>query len=221
MPSSVYDGGVSSTVIVANAPWSWTASLVEAVEGADLLLAADGGANHLARIGVRPAAVVGDLDSIRPGVRRWLGEDRVVDRPDQDHTDLDKTLAHAFDERGADAVTVLAATGGRLDHALENLGLLLRWSGRGAVEIRDAATRIVPVRGGRLVVGTVPGQTVSLVAPGRCEGVTTRGLRWPLTGEVLDLAERSGVSNVAVADRVEVEVESGGLLVFLAASESR
>ncbi len=212
---------MSDTVIVANAPWSWTPALADEARRAALLLAADGGANHLARIGLRPAAVVGDLDSIRPGVRRWVGEERVVHRPDQDHTDLDKTLAYALAECSSDSVTILAATGGRLDHAMENLGLLLRWSERGDVEVRDAATRILPVRGGRLVADVVPGQTVSLVAPGRCEGVSTAGLRWPLAGEVLDLAERSGVSNVAVADRIEVSVERGGLLVFLAAPGSR
>ena len=81
---------------------------------------------------MRPDAVVGDLDSIRPGVRSWVGEERMVVRADQDFTDLHKTLEFAFEERQAQQVIVLAATGGRLDHDLENLALLARWASRGA-----------------------------------------------------------------------------------------
>jgi len=202
-------------IVVANAPLRWTDELVRIVRSADLVVAADGGANHLARIGVRPVAVVGDLDSIRPEVRAWLGERLLVPRPDQDHTDLDKTLSWVIDERGARRVTVLGATGGRLDHALENLALLARWSERAEVELRDAATRVVAVHSAA-VLSVVPGSTVSLLPAGRCERVWTEGLRWPLAGEPLDLLARTGISNQATGEHVSLRVEGGTLLVFLA-----
>ncbi len=201
-------------MVVANAPWRWRPEFAALVRRARLVLAADGGANHLARIGVRPAAVVGDLDSIRPGVRRWIGEERMVLRADQESTDLHKTLAYAFDERRARRVTVLAATAGRVDHALENLALLGRWAARGDVEIRDARHRIVAVAGARRF-RTEPGLQVSLLPLGRCRRVWTAGLRWRLVGEPLDLGGRTGVSNVATGSRIEVRAEGGRVLVFL------
>lgn len=205
------------TVIVANAPWRWTPETVRLASRADLLLAADGGANHLARVGLRPEAVVGDLDSIRPSVRRWVGESHVIHRGDQETTDLDKTLAYAIDERGTTRVTVLALTGGRVDHAMENLALLARWSAKATVDAWDGTTRIMPVTGA-LELSLQPGQTVSLVPLGRCEGVRTAGLKWELAGEPLDLGERSGVSNVAVASTVSVACDRGALLVFVHAA---
>ncbi len=201
-------------VIVGNAPWRWREEFVTLVRGAALVLAADGGANHLARIGVRPAAVVGDLDSIRPGVRRWVGEERLVPRPDQEFTDLHKTLAYAFDERDVDKVTILAATAGRLDHALENLALLGRWAHRGELELRDEAHRIVAVNG-TFEAAAAAGATVSLLPLGRCERVWTQGLRWELDGGPLDLAGRTSVSNIADGGEIEVRVEGGIVLVFL------
>lgn len=189
--------------------------LVRAAAG---VIAADGGANHLARIGVRPEAVVGDLDSIRAGVRAWIGEDRCVHRDDQEHTDLHKTFAYLVNELGAHRAIVLAAAGGRQDHALEALGVLARWAGRGSFEIREGKCRIVPVRR-RRVFATSPGQIVSLLPWGRCEGVRTGGLHWALSGETLDLARRTSVSNRAEGRRVEVEVQAGTLLVFLHQSE--
>lgn len=199
---------------MANAPWRWTPAFAGMVRRAERVLAADGGANHLARIGVRPVAVVGDLDSILPGVRAWVGEDRLVLRPDQNFTDLEKTLRYAVDELGLRSFTVLAATGGRLDHALENLGLLGRLHGQAEVELVDETARIRAVRGAATFSAT-PGQTVSLVPLGSCAAVTTAGLRWPLAGEPLDLLHRTGVSNVAQDTRVQLAVEGGVLLVFL------
>ncbi len=203
-------------VVVANAPLVWSEPLVRLVRAAELVVAADGGANHLARIGVRPAAVVGDLDSLHPGVRAWVGEAVLVPRPDQSHTDLHKALAYTIEERGARRVTVLGATGGRLDHALENLALLARWSDRAEVELRDETARVVAVRR-EASFDVTPGAAVSLHPVGRCARVWTEGLHWPLAGESLDLLERTGVCNRADGERVAVRVEDGTLLVFLQA----
>jgi thiamine pyrophosphokinase len=205
---------MSGCLVVANAPWRWSEPHVELVRTASLVVAADGGANHLARIGVRPAAVVGDLDSIRPGVRRWIGEERMVFRPDQDETDLHKTLTYAFDERGEHEMTVLAALDGRADHALANLGLLAQWSRRCTLCFLTPGLRIVAVTDHAQLAST-PGQTVSLMPVGHCERVWTTGLHWPLVGEPLDLLGRHGVSNRAIAERIDVRVEGGVLLAFL------
>lgn len=205
-------------VIVANAPWTWRPGHVALARDADLLLAADGGANHLAGVGLRPAAVVGDLDSLRPSVRAWLGEEVMVPRPDQDHTDLEKTLGFAIDERGATRVTVLAATGGRPDHAFEILALAARWGRRAAIELVGEDGRFVPVSE-RVEVPTVAGQLVSLLPLGRCEGVRTWGLQWELDGEILDPTCRISVSNRATGHQVMVRLEGGTLLVFLAEPE--
>ena len=113
-------------VLVLNGDLSWTKYLADLVRNAPLLLAADGGANTLARLGVCPDAVVGDLDSINPGTRTWIGDERLVHRPDQQRTDFEKGLAFAFEESGVDRLFVLGALGGRLDHTIGNLGVLAR-----------------------------------------------------------------------------------------------
>jgi thiamine pyrophosphokinase len=207
---------VMDAVIVANAPWRWTAETVALAAQADLLVAADGGANHLARVGLRPEVVVGDLDSISDGVRVWMGEQRLIQRLDQDHTDLHKALTYCVDERAAGRITVLAATSGRLDHAVENLGLLGRWAHRCAVRFLSPEQVIVPVTS-HFRVATTPGADVSLMPLGRCEGVRTTGLRWPLTGGALDIVERTSISNRAVDVEVTVNLTSGALLIFLPA----
>lgn len=205
---------MADCVVIANAPWRWTAELVRVVRAAPLVVAADGGANHLARIGVRPEAVVGDLDSVRVETRRWLGEERMVLVAEQDTTDLHKALDWAVRGRGATRVTVLAALGGRADHALENLAVVARWSPRAAIAVRESGLLAIPVSD-RIALATTPEQTVSLLPLGRCGGVTTRGLHWELTGEPLELLGRTSVSNRARGDSIEVAVAGGALIVFL------
>jgi thiamine pyrophosphokinase len=205
--------GKVEAVVVANAPFRFWPEAYQWVRQAPLLVAADGGANHLARVGVRPHFVVGDLDSLDPQVRRWVGEERIVPRPDQDHTDLEKTLAFV-QEQGASRALVLAATGGRLDHALENLAILARLLPSLPCEIREQHTRIVPVSG-EASFPVPPGATVSLMPLGSCFRVWTEGLFWPLEGEPLSLTQRTGLSNRATSQVVRVRVEGGVLLVFL------
>ena len=203
-------------VVVGNAPWRWTPETVARVARADLLVAADGGANHLARVGLRPDAVVGDLDSITDGVRRWVGEGRLIPRLDQNHTDLHKALTYCVDERGVQKLTVLAATSGRLAHAVENLALLGRWAHRCEVQLVSLENLILPVISG-VQVAVTPGNDVSLMPLGRCEGVRTTGLQWELAGEPLDLSTRTSISNRATGVEVCVTLTSGVLLLFLPA----
>ena len=127
-------------LLVGNAPLVWTPRLASLAATSEPLFAADGGANHLARLGLRPSAVIGDLDSIADSVRTWLGEERMILRPDQERTDLDKAMEHVFDDIGLDRLRVLAALGGRHDHDVGNLGLLAR---------RGLGTWPIPASAGR------------------------------------------------------------------------
>jgi len=205
--------GVVRALVVANAPWRWNRTQAARVLAAELVVAADGApttwrASVCGRRGGR------DLDSITAPVRRFVGEDALVLRAEQDHSDLHKTFAYCFDERGATALTVMAATGGRLDHAVENMGLLARWSRRGDVAFLTGDERIVAVAD-RVCARTRPGDTVSLMPLGRCEEVRTRGLAWELPGRTLDLAAFTSLSNRAIGTEVEVAVSGGVVLLFL------
>lgn len=203
----------SNGVLVANAPLRWTPRLTALATAADVLLAADGGANHLARIGLRPAAVIGDLDSISGVTRAWIGEAVMIERPDQDRTDLDKALEHAFDDLGLEEVTVLAATGGRVDHDLGNLSLLARLAlGKRLIFVGDAH-QLLATRS-ELRLESVPGETWSFWTYDPAVRVSVAGVRWPIEGTSLDASRRPSISNQATAEEIHISASGGSVIAY-------
>ena len=200
-------------MLIANAPLRWHPRLAAMATSAQPLLAADGGANHLARLGLRPAAVVGDLDSISPDIREWLGEDCMVDRPDQDRTDLDKALEYGFEELGITNLTVLAALGGRTDHDLCNLGLLARLA-MGDHLTYDAADQTVLAVAGEASLAANPGETWSFWTFDPTVRVTVEGVRWPLDNVSIDAGNRPSISNETVGNHVEISATGGSVIVM-------
>ena len=200
-------------VLVANAPFRWTSALTALAAGARPLLAADGGANRLARIGVKPDLVIGDLDSIAESVAEWVGRDRLVHRPDQDRTDLDKALTHAFDELAVPRLTVLGALGGRADHEIGNLGLLARLCRGESLVFRDASA-IVLAFDGELELPARPGETWSFWTFDPAVLLTVSGVRWPLVRTPVDAGGRPSIRNRATSDRVTLAAEGGAVLVM-------
>lgn len=203
---------IGGALLVANAPLRWHPRLATMAASAQPLLAADGGANHLARLGLRPKAVVGDLDSISPNTRAWLGEDCMVDRPDQDRTDLDKALEYGFDELGIRNLTVLAALGGRTDHDLGNLGLLARMAMGDRLLFETTDTTVLAVAGETSLAAN-PGETWSFWTFDPSVRVSIDGVRWPISGAALDATSGPSISNEATSKEVLIRTTGGAVVV--------
>lgn len=192
---------------------------------ADLVVAADGGAGSLDRLGRRPDLLVGDLDSIDPGLAARLAADGVpVERhpADKDASDTELAIDRARDA-GASEVVVIGAVGGtRLDHELANLLLLVDPALAGcAIRVVRGSTTVRAMRGGeRLDLDGTRGDVVSLLPiGGAATGVTTEGLRWELSGATLEMGRTRGLSNEVVSRPASVRFERGALLVVETSSE--
>ena len=188
--------------------------------GAQLVIAADSGAQWLASRGVVPNVVVGDMDSIAPELLERLTTDGVaIERhpAEKEASDAELGIERALAD-GADEIVILGGLGGdRLDHELANLLLLVddRWR---HVELRlvRGTTTVRALKGdGRLVLEGAPGDLVTLLSvDGVATGVSTRGLRYPLVAESLPMGRSRGLSNEVEEEPASVALESGSLLVI-------
>jgi thiamine pyrophosphokinase len=184
--------------------------------GADMLICADGGLRHARALGQTPAVVVGDLDSIDREQLAALAAANVelVQHPvDKDQTDLELALNYAV-QHDPSSITIVGALGGRLDHALGNISLMLHpvLVGRDC-RLDDGVEEAFFVADHAGVVGD-PGDHVSLLPWGvPANGVHTEGLRWPLRGETLHAHRSRGVSNEMLTYQASIRLDSGLLLV--------
>lgn len=191
------------------------ALLESCVRQSDLTIAADRGLEAFADTGLKPDILLGDMDSVREDVLSRMQADTEIDRLPCIKDDTDGV--HALDvaiARGAQRITMLGALGGRMDHALANLMLLLRASRKGVyAQILSETVHIERVDGIMQLCGA-KGDTVSLLPLGEAKGVTLKGFFYPLEEHDLDSTYPLGISNVVTQDEASIEVLSGDLLVF-------
>lgn len=191
------------------------ALLESCMRDADLVIAADSGLAAFDVAGLEPDLLVGDMDSVPADVlEKYAGripEHRLnCIKDDTDGVDaLDMAIA-----RSAEKITLLGALGGRLDHALANVMLLVRAHRKGAkAEILSESVRISRVDGYASLSGA-KGDTVSLLPLGRAEGVTLKGFFYPLDQAALESDYPLGISNVVTDDQAEIKADSGDLILF-------
>lgn len=192
---------------------------------ADLVIAADGGAAWLDRLGRRPDVLVGDMDSAEPEhVERLEAAGTRIERHAADKEASDTELAVNVAIRdGATEVVLLGAIGGdRLDHELANLLLLAdpALAGLDARAVHGRTTVRVLHGGSAMAMTGRPGDLVSLLPiGGDAADVTTDGLRWALDRAPLRMGRSRGLSNEVTAAPASVRIEHGTLLVVETAIE--
>jgi thiamine pyrophosphokinase len=184
----------------------------------DLVIAADGGARHAAGLGRAIDLWVGDGDSLGAAgleALRSTGVPIELAPVDKDESDTELAIVAAV-AAGASRLTILGALGGaRFDHSLANVWLLAHESlvGRTAC-LLDERARIRLLPSGRHDLAGRIGDLVSLFPfGGDAEGLTTRGLRYPLADEPLRSGSVRGLSNVRETTAAAVWVRIGRVLV--------
>lgn len=186
----------------------------------DIIICADGGTEHAARLGVVPRGIAGDLDSVSPEVLaklRALGVEVRQYPSAKDYIDSHLALAWAL-EFEPDEVLLLGCAGSRLDHTVCNLHLLLFGAERGIrVKLTDERQEVL------LVTPELPaeiiaeaGALVSLLPLGeRVSGIETENLAYKMPEGALQAGRSIGISNVATGGPVRVRIGAGNLLVFV------
>lgn len=195
----------------------------------DKVFAVDKGLEYLDAMERIPDYLVGDFDTVDSDLLSKYekmiscGEmNTCVERHPamKDATDTELALDIAI-ELGADSVTLLAATGSRMDHVLANMGLLIKAARRGVkMYIVDETNRIQIMthenfRSCILSKKEQFGKYVSLVPVTPCvEGVTLKGALYPLSGEKIYHGGSRTVSNEIEDDYLEITIENGTMLVI-------
>lgn len=199
-------------LIIANGEPPKKQLLLSLAKDVSLIVCADGGANIALRFGIQPDAIVGDMDSIHAQALVKFRKITIVEDHDDNTTDLEKAIQWVIGQK-IELITVVGATGKRLDHAVGNLGVLVKFHSDAWINFVDDRGELEFV-GRELRFEAKKGTTVSLIPLTRCEGVTTIGLEYALKDECLELGVREGTSNKVIGSPVVITVEQGNLLLY-------
>lgn len=180
------------------------------------LIAADGAAQSLYRVGIVPEFIVGDLDSIEDEILTVLREssELIVD-PDQETNDFEKALRFAQTMMW-NRLLVVGIHGGDLEHTLNNWSVLTRFGRTMDLVALDRERFGIPLYDSFAYSSTM-GELLSII-PQPHARISTSGLVWSLNDEVLQHGTREGARNRSDAERVEIIIHDGSILFFCDAS---
>lgn len=174
----------------------------------DRLICADKGYLYALKLNLTPNYIIGDFDSYTniPGNAEVYPKDK--DYSDT-HLAIDKSISI-----GATEIDLYFALGGRLDHLLFNVNLLKYASDKGVklnIISKDYTASLIK---GNVKFNASVNKTVSLVPFSDTVRInSSTGLKYEINNIIVKKGETLTLSNVANSNCVELEIESGELIL--------
>ena len=177
----------------------------------DHIIAADGGLRHTQKLNIVPHTILGDFDSLG-----FVPEGANVYPVEKDDTDAMLAARCGLELGFREFYFYGSLDGPRLDHTVANfqtLQFLADRDARGHLIGKDYIVTVVKNGSLRFPAGCTG--TVSVFCMGcDAEGVTLKGLYYPLENGRLAAGFPLGVSNHFTGEAAEISVRNGSLLVL-------
>lgn len=182
----------------------------------DLVIAADGGYDHLIGMGLRADIALGDFDSVT-SYEIW--EDNICEKftypPEKDDTDMMLAIKLGL-SKSYKNFAIYGGLGGRLDHTLANIQALSFIASEGAQAVLYHEHYALTVIKNSSF--TIPKDTSGYISifslSDKSENVTIKGLKYQVEGVTLTNNFPLGVSNEAIGKKGIISVENGTLLIL-------
>jgi thiamine pyrophosphokinase len=202
---------MTSTVVLANGDFPTHPIPLSLLEKAETIVCCDGATQKLCLYGKEPNYIIGDMDSISPELFNRFKE-RIVPSFCQETNDLTKAIRLCA-EKGFRHVHILGATGGREDHTLANISLLLDYAQFLKVEMITNTGIFIPLFTEH-EVATVPGMQLSIFSLDPEVSLQAAGLKYPVDQVRFD-SWWKGSLNEATGTTCRFRTSGGRLLLFL------
>ncbi|MDQ2087160.1 thiamine diphosphokinase [Herbivorax sp. ANBcel31] len=209
--------GIMTGIIVANGSIEDYSFYKKYFDGENLVIAADGGAFHLRRLGVEPDILLGDFDSISKEDYNFYNKSNIelLEYPKKkDATDTEIAISEAV-KRGCNKIIIIGGVGSRFDHSISNVFLLKQMLDKGVIGIVVNEYNEIYLVRDRISVEAEKGYKLSLLpVTERVEGITTKGLYYELADDTIELGSSRGISNEFLSDNAEILIKNGTLMVI-------
>lgn len=178
----------------------------------DFFICCDSGLKHRKGLGILPNLIVGDFDSYE---NPRLDIETIVLPREKDDTDTVYAVKEAL-KRGFQDFLLLGVIGGRLDHTLGNVSLLLMLDaqGKSAMALDDCSEMEIVSEKPALIQERYAYFSLLNIS-GLAQGITIRNAKYPLTDAEITCEYQYGISNeILPGMTAEVAVKKGRLLLL-------
>lgn len=183
-------------------------------------IASDSGMEFFRRAGMVPDIIIGDFDSVKKNTLAYFKEYGDIEwkklNPMKDDTDTEAAIRLAI-KRGAKSITLLGATGSRIDHTVANIELLgIGLEENISITMLDRHNRIRLINSGITIKKDEQyGRFVSLIPYSMSvENVCLRGFKYPLDNYCMRKFNSLGISNEITEAEAHISFTDGILLVI-------
>lgn len=186
------------------------------IKSDDLIICADGAAEHALKLKLKPNIIIGDFDSLKKSLQSKLKNSQtkwIKFAVEKNETDSELAIDFAV-KNGFKEILIFGLLGSRFDHIISNL-FHLETLTKKAVETKiiEGNQEIFIVNKKTKLKGKI-GDTISLIPlKENVKGITTKGLKYKLTNEDLLFGYSRGVSNVFSENIAEISLKTGSLLI--------
>ncbi len=181
------------------------------ISSEDYFIFCDSGLRHKEKLGVEPSLIVGDFDSFE---NPHQSTETIVLPCEKDDTDTVFAVKEAV-KRGFDDFLLIGTVGGRLDHTLGNVSILLYLFSLGKkAEMIDDYSEMQIVSSERVSVSSDYSFFSLLNISGEAEGITVKNAKYPLDNATVTCEYQYGISNEPLPEKSsEITVKKGKMLL--------
>ncbi|MDD5773972.1 MAG: thiamine diphosphokinase [bacterium] len=203
-------------VIIGNGEIDDPEIIKNALRKSDIIIAVDGGYEHINKLPLKPDYLIGDLDSIKNLPKNNLST-RIMKYPRQkDETDTEIAIQFAIKNKASEILLFGMTSMSRIDHSLNNIFLLECLAEKGIINTLfvNSFTRLSVVKG-HIKIYRKNGHLISLIPLSRkVKGITTSGLKFKLKNDLLSRDKARGISNIITSKEGKINFRDGILLVI-------
>ena len=215
----------SRIVIIADGVFPKTEYPRYLIRTADFIICCDGALqkflrNSLSIFGEErlPDLVIGDMDTLSATMQKKYSE-IIIKESEQEHNDQTKAVRWALANlEGIEQIHILGGTGGRADHTIGNVSLLMEYTrmfdlGEIAIEMVSDEGTIFPIND-TIEFECGPGRSMSIFTPDTSLRIKSEGLMYPTDNVVFDNWWKATL-NKTTQDKVRLELSHRSVALII------
>lgn len=165
-----------------------------------------------------PDLVIGDMDTLSVNMQKKYS-DIILKEEEQEHNDQTKAVRWVLNNlKNAETIHIIGATGGRADHTIGNVSLLMEYTrmfdlGETSIEMVSDEGTIFPIND-TFEFGCGPGRSISIFTPDTTLRIRSEGLMYPTDDVIFDNWWKATL-NKTVQDTVKLELSHRSIALIM------